>query len=214
MGSSTTSYLSSSVSLGLWRRCSLPPGSASMSGAISRTAIMPTCERLTAKSGSAVLGLARMSQPSLMPRIRPDAMRPSVSSVSCGLKMSTSLPTRNCKAFMGWRSITFALRSPNMRLKGQVAAPDVRGIVAHGRSLLGRAVRAAWQARLLSRDPDGLFAGVLGPNDVDALLAQLDEPTPELERPPHAPLGAPRLAQLLESIGAGPIAADIVASAL
>ncbi len=101
-----------------------------------------------------------------------------------------------------------------MRLKGQVAAPDVRGIVAHGRVLLGRAVRAAWQARLLSRDPDGLFSGVLGARDVDELLASLDAPVAEAARAVRAPLAAPRLAQLLESISAGPVAADIVAAAL
>src|SRR5277367_1858922 len=101
-----------------------------------------------------------------------------------------------------------------MRLKGQVSAPDVRSIVAHGRVLLGRAVRAAWQARLLSRDPDGLFSGVLGARDVDELLATLEAPAAEPARAARAPLSAPRLLQLLESIGAGPVAGDIVAAAL
>src|SRR6185312_3102527 len=101
-----------------------------------------------------------------------------------------------------------------MRLKGQVAAPDVRGIVAHGRVLLGRAVRAAWQARLLSRDPDGLFAGVLGARDVDELLATLETPVAAEQRMARAPLQAPRLSQLLESIGASPVANDVVAAAL
>ena len=101
-----------------------------------------------------------------------------------------------------------------MRLKGQVAAPDVRGIVAHGRALLGRAVRAAWQARLLSRDPDGLFAGVLGAKDVDELLAGLDAPVEAEPRPARAPLAVPRLSQLLESIDCGAVAGDIVAAAL
>ncbi|HXU72115.1 MAG TPA: ATP-binding protein [Polyangia bacterium] len=101
-----------------------------------------------------------------------------------------------------------------MRLKGQAAAPDVRGIVAHGRVLLGRAVRAAWQARLLSRDPDGLFAGVLGARDVDELLATLETPVAAEQRMARAPLQAPRLSQLLESIGASPVANDVVAAAL
>src|SRR4051812_49289511 len=101
-----------------------------------------------------------------------------------------------------------------MRLKGQAAPPDVRTIVAHGRALLARAVRAAWQARLLSRDPDGLFAGVLGVRDVDELLAGLDGPTDEPARAPRPPLGAPRLTQLLDSIGCTPVANDIVAAAL
>ena len=101
-----------------------------------------------------------------------------------------------------------------MNLKGQVAAPDVRGIVAHGRALLGRAVRAAWQARLLSRDPDGLFAGVLGARDVDELLASLDAPGEEAPPPARAPLAVPRLSQLLDSIGCSAVATDIVAAAL
>ncbi len=102
-----------------------------------------------------------------------------------------------------------------MRQKGQVAAPDVRGIVAHGRTLLGRAVRAAWDARLLSRDPDGLFAGVLGARDVDELLASL-EAAPAVDAAPRArvTLAAPRLSQLLESIGCTQVAGDIVAAAL
>jgi len=103
-----------------------------------------------------------------------------------------------------------------MRAKGQVAASDVRTIVTHGRSLIGRAVRAAWGARLLSRDPDGLFAGVLGARDVDELLASLDAPAPEAEAPagPRAHLQAPRLSQLLAAIGCTPVAADVVAAAL
>ncbi|HEX6839166.1 MAG TPA: hypothetical protein VF334_21465, partial [Polyangia bacterium] len=100
-----------------------------------------------------------------------------------------------------------------MRLKGQVAAPDVRGIVAHGRTLLGRAVRAAWDARLLSRDPDGLFAGVLGARDVDELLAGLEAPA-DPPAAPRATLAAPRLSQLLDSIGCSAVAADVVAAAL
>src|SRR6185369_805018 len=101
-----------------------------------------------------------------------------------------------------------------MRLKGQAAAPDVRSIVAHGRSLLGRAVRAAWQARLLSRDPDGLFAGVLGARDVEELLAGLETPAEPEPRPARTPLAVPRLSQLLESIGCSQVAGDIVAAAL
>src|SRR6185312_15524247 len=101
-----------------------------------------------------------------------------------------------------------------MRLKGQMAAPDVRGIVAHGRTLLGRAVRAAWDARLLSRDPDGLFAGVLGARDVDELLAGLDAPEAAAPRTPPATLAAPRLSQLLDAIGCSAIAGDVVAAAL
>ncbi|MCU1281371.1 MAG: Cell division protein FtsH [bacterium] len=101
-----------------------------------------------------------------------------------------------------------------MRLKGQAAPLDVRTIVTHGRLLLARAVRAAWQARLLSRDPDGLFSGVLGANDVDELLASLDAPADEPARLPRAPLVAPRLTQLLDSIGCTPVANDVVAAAL
>jgi ATPase family protein associated with various cellular activities (AAA)/winged helix domain-containing protein len=101
-----------------------------------------------------------------------------------------------------------------MRLQGQVAAPDVRTIVAHGRLLLARAVRAAWQARLLSRDPDGLFSGVLGAKDVEELLASLDRGEPEPARTPRSSLAAPRLLQLLDSIGCSAVASDIVAAAL
>src|SRR5262249_51855963 len=102
------------------------------------------------------------------------------------------------------------LRSASMRLKGQAAAPDVRTIVAHGRLLLARAVRAAWQARLLSRDPDGLFSGVLGAKDVEELLASLDRAgEPEPARMPPSPPAAPRLSQLLDSIGCTAIAADV-----
>lgn len=61
-----------------------------------------------------------------------------------------------------------------MRFHSQPADGEVRAIVAHGRMLLARAVRAAWQSRLLTRDPDGLFSSVLGARDVDELLASID----------------------------------------
>jgi hypothetical protein len=106
-----------------------------------------------------------------------------------------------------------------MRYQAQVAASDVRTIVAHGRALCARAVRAAWQGRLLSRDPEGLFSGVIGAREVEELLAMVDTAT--AFEPPRAepdrrrePLAAPRLSQLLESIGASGVAADVVAVAL
>ena len=101
-----------------------------------------------------------------------------------------------------------------MRHQAQAAASDVGLIVAHGRALLARAVRAAWQARLLSRDPDGLFSGVLGARDVEELLARVDAPAIEPAPAARDSLQAPRLSQLLASVGCSPLANDVVAAAL
>src|SRR5438445_7316073 len=102
-----------------------------------------------------------------------------------------------------------------MRYHAQVAAPDVRTIVAHGRVLLARAVRAAWQARLLTRDPEGLFSGVLGAKEIEEVLASLDAPEAAAPTEPRRDaLKAPRLSQLLDSVGCTPVAADVVAAAL
>lgn len=103
-----------------------------------------------------------------------------------------------------------------MRSQAQAPSAEVPVIVAHGRALLSRAVRAAWQARLLSRDPDGLFAGVLGARDVEDLLAAVDAGAAPGDDPAPArvPLQAPRLTSLLASIGCSPLGADVVAVAL
>jgi hypothetical protein len=103
-----------------------------------------------------------------------------------------------------------------MRSQAQSPSADVPIIVAHGRALLARAVRAAWQARLLSRDPDGLFAGVLGARDVEELLAAV-EAAPASQgdpSPARVALVVPRLSQLLSSIGCSSLASDVVAAAL
>ena len=124
---------------------------------------------------------------------------------------------------MGLTSNTFRadatrwmIQSRPMRYQAQVAAPDVRTIVAHGRVLLARAVRAAWQARLLTRDPEGLFSGVLGAKEIEEVLASFDAPESPAPEPAarRDALKAPRLAQLLDSIGCTPVAADVVAAAL
>ena len=98
--------------------------------------------------------------------------------------------------------------------RGRSAAPDVRGIVAHGRALLGRAVRAAWQARLLSRDPDGLFAGVLGAETSTSCSPALDAP-PRGE-PARAGARAARRRRGCRSCSsrsaAAPVPSDIVAA--
>jgi ATPase family protein associated with various cellular activities (AAA)/winged helix domain-containing protein len=103
-----------------------------------------------------------------------------------------------------------------MRYQAQSTATEVRAIVAHGRLLLARAVRAAWQARLLNRDPDGLFSSVLGSKDVEALLTAVDLPVADVPATASTRerLAAPRLVQLLGSIGCGPVANDILATAL
>jgi hypothetical protein len=109
-----------------------------------------------------------------------------------------------------------------MRYQAQSTASEVRAIVTHGRLLLARAVRAAWQARLVTRDPDGIFSSVLGARDVEELVASVEAAT--IEVPAAATrseaaagrerLVAPRLVQLLGSIGCAPIAHDIVAATL
>lgn len=107
-----------------------------------------------------------------------------------------------------------------MRVAARGPAGDVRAIVGHGRALLARAVRAAWQARLLTKDPDGLFSGVLGARDVEELLAAVEAGEPPADAPPAAepaapaPLRAPRLAQLLSAIGCSTVAGDVLAAAL
>src|SRR5690349_5845351 len=98
--------------------------------------------------------------------------------------------------------------------QSQSSGAEVQTIVTHGRALLAAGVRAAWEARLLSRDPDGLFSGVLGARDVEELLASIDAPAPAVRPQAGAPLEAPRLGTLVDSIGAPPLARDLVAVAL
>jgi len=95
---------------------------------------------------------------------------------------------------------------------------EVRAIVGRGRALLSRAVRTAWDKKVLTRDPDGLFSGVLGADDVDRLLEEADKG--EI----LAPQGAPppvadghrvaRLTRMLEGLGCDEIAEEILTVAL
>ncbi len=88
-------------------------------------------------------------------------------------------------------------------------------LIQYGRQLLGKAVRKAWESRLLTRDPDGVFAGVLGAGDIEKLLEAIDTPESGLRSPldawGFAPPEAPRLHTLLRMIGAGEIAEDALA---
>jgi SpoVK/Ycf46/Vps4 family AAA+-type ATPase len=105
-----------------------------------------------------------------------------------------------------------------VRFSAQSASgSEVRAIIAHARALLSRAVRVAWENQVLTRDPDGLFSGVLGAGDIEKLIARAAEPAAGpvgSSAPPGERLSVPRLRALLESIGCEPVAEDVVAVSL
>jgi hypothetical protein len=101
-----------------------------------------------------------------------------------------------------------------MRRLAQASGVEVQAIIAHGRALLANGVRAGWDAKLLSRDPDGLFSGVLGARDVEILISQIDTPAPEVHPEALVPPDVPRLNALIDSTGAPPLGRDVVAVAL
>src|SRR5688572_20303113 len=102
-----------------------------------------------------------------------------------------------------------------MRYQAVEAGTEIQAIVAHGRILLSRAVRSAWEGSILTRDPDGLFSGVLGANDIEKLLARTEaEPPPAPPSAAPTRLAVPRLRVLLDSIGCGAAAEDVLAVAL
>jgi hypothetical protein len=79
-----------------------------------------------------------------------------------------------------------------------------------------RAVRRAWDAQVLSKDPDGLFSGVLGAQDIERLIARAESEPPVVAAPaaPPARGAIPRLGALVESIGCPPAAEDVLAVGL
>jgi ATP-dependent 26S proteasome regulatory subunit len=108
---------------------------------------------------------------------------------------------------------------PMVRYQAVSATGDIQAIVTHGRGLLTRAVRRAWETQVLTKDPDGLFSGVLGAADIEKLIARAE--AGELDAPAAAPAVAAsarapvqRLRVLLESIGCLPVAEDVLAIGL
>jgi ATP-dependent 26S proteasome regulatory subunit len=106
-----------------------------------------------------------------------------------------------------------------MRFQAQSAEGEIRAVVAHGRGLLMTAVKRAWDEQVLSKDPDGLFSGVLGAKDIEQLIARAEsEPVdaPPATAPPVVARSAqiPRLGALLESLGCPPVAEDVLAVGL
>jgi AAA+ superfamily predicted ATPase len=94
-------------------------------------------------------------------------------------------------------------------------ADDLRAIVTHARGLLSRAVRVAWESGVLTRDPDGLFSGVLGAGDIEKLITELGGAEARPSTPPvDEPVAVPRLRALLDSIGCARSGDDILAVAL
>jgi AAA+ superfamily predicted ATPase len=103
-----------------------------------------------------------------------------------------------------------------VRFAAQSASSEIRLIVTHARALLSRAVRVAWENQVLTRDPDGLFSGVLGAGDIEKLIERAAKAegaatvaSVPLERP-----AVPRLRALLGSIGCTPVAEDVLSVSL
>ncbi len=107
-----------------------------------------------------------------------------------------------------------------VRFSAQSSVDEIKAVVAHGRGLLMRAVRRAWDAQVLSKDPDGLFSGVLGAKDIEQLIARAESEPPSLPaaaaptRVAASVAGVPRLSVLLESIGCPAVAEDVLAVGL
>src|SRR5262245_38849421 len=87
---------------------------------------------------------------------------------------------------------------------------EVEAIVQHGRALLGRGIQTAWDRGHLVRNASGYLPAELGHEEIEALLA----------RPPAfgAPVGTPplqpalgRVGALVETLGAPPVAGDLLA---
>ena len=87
---------------------------------------------------------------------------------------------------------------------------ELDALIVHGRALLAHALRSGWARGLLLRTDDGMYAGVLGAAQLEQLLAD-EEAALKSERP-QAPRGLPRLDALIDSIGAGPLAAEALAA--
>src|ERR1043165_8475578 len=102
-----------------------------------------------------------------------------------------------------------------MRQAAQSTATEIRTVVRHARTLLSHAVRMAWASRLLTKDPDGLFSGVLGAQDIEQLLARAESPIEEPLTPAAAPSGegVARLRTLIQSIGCSTLAEDVLSVA-
>src|SRR5579859_4346736 len=105
-----------------------------------------------------------------------------------------------------------------MRFAAQSSEGDIRAVVGMGRALLMHAVRNAWEQQVLSKDPDGLFSGVLGAKDIEQLIARAESepvtPPQPAAPPPRTPSKLPRLGALLESIGCPPVAEEVLAVGL
>jgi hypothetical protein len=105
-----------------------------------------------------------------------------------------------------------------VRAQAQSTTGELRLLVGRARALLAHAVRVAWEARLLSRDPDGLFSGVLGAQDIEKLIARAQEGAdpgvPQPEPPEAARASVPRLAALVQSIGSSTLCEDVLVISL
>ncbi len=91
---------------------------------------------------------------------------------------------------------------------------DLRAVVSRGRALLGRAVRAAWEQRLLTRDPDGLFSGMLGAPEIEKLIERAEADTPATPVAAAPTARCERLATLAATIDGGAVAEDVLGVAL
>jgi AAA+ superfamily predicted ATPase len=96
----------------------------------------------------------------------------------------------------------------------RAATTDMRAIIAHARALLSRAVRVAWDHKVLTRDSDGLFSGVLGAGDIEKMLERAGAEGPGVPALAADRLAVPRLRALLDTIGCDPVCDHVLSVAL